>query len=63
MSWKGILYKKHKSLVVEVYTDLDWAGFIDARRSTTGYYSFLVGNLVTWKSKKQNIVARSSAEA
>lgn len=32
-------------------------------RSTSGYCTFLGGNLVTWKSKKQNIVARSSAEA
>ncbi|RVX21302.1 Copia protein [Vitis vinifera] len=33
------------------------------RRSTSGYFTFVCGNLVTWKSKKQNVVARSSAEA
>ena len=33
------------------------------RRSTTGYYTFLGGNLVTWKSKKQNVVVRLSAES
>ncbi|RVW46152.1 Retrovirus-related Pol polyprotein from transposon RE1 [Vitis vinifera] len=33
------------------------------RRSTSGYFTFVGGNLVTWKSKKQNAVARSSAEA
>ena len=33
------------------------------RRSTSGYCSFVSGNLVTWRSKKQNVVARSSAEA
>ncbi|RVW57580.1 Retrovirus-related Pol polyprotein from transposon RE1 [Vitis vinifera] len=33
------------------------------RRSTSGYFTFVDGNLVTWKSKKQNVVARSSAEA
>ncbi|RVX10895.1 Retrovirus-related Pol polyprotein from transposon TNT 1-94 [Vitis vinifera] len=33
------------------------------RRSTSGYFTFVGGNLVTWKSKKQNVVACSSAEA
>ncbi|XP_059591531.1 uncharacterized protein LOC132253455 [Vitis vinifera] len=33
------------------------------RRSTSGYCSFVWGNLVTWRSKKQSVVARSSAEA
>jgi hypothetical protein len=32
------------------------------RKSTTGFCTFVGGNLVTWKSKKQNIIARSSAE-
>ena len=36
---------------------------MDDRRSTSGYFTFVSGNLVTWKSKKQNLVARSSAEA
>ncbi|KAK2997970.1 hypothetical protein RJ639_026398 [Escallonia herrerae] len=41
----------------------DWAGAVDDRRSTSGYFTFVGGNLVTWRSKKQNVVARSSAEA
>ena len=32
-------------------------------RSTPGYYIFVGGNLVTWRSKKQNVMARSSIEA
>ncbi|KAL5724977.1 hypothetical protein ACHQM5_008176 [Ranunculus cassubicifolius] len=48
---------------IEAYTDVDWAGSIEDRRSTSGYFTFVGGNLVTWRSKKQNVVARSSAEA
>ncbi|RVW16197.1 Retrovirus-related Pol polyprotein from transposon RE1 [Vitis vinifera] len=61
---KGILFTKnvdHQS--IEVYIDVDWAGAVDDRRSTFGYFTFVGGNLVTWKSKKQNVVAHSSAEA
>ncbi|BAT87101.1 hypothetical protein VIGAN_05044300 [Vigna angularis var. angularis] len=43
--------------------DADYAGSIVHRRSTIGCCTFLGGNLVSWKSKKQNVVARSSAEA
>lgn len=48
---------------MKVYTDADYARSIVDRRSTTRYCMFLGGNLVTWRSKKQNVVARSSAEA
>ncbi|KAK2991285.1 hypothetical protein RJ640_024550 [Escallonia rubra] len=61
---QGILFTKnedHQS--VDVYTDADWAGAVDDRRSTSGYFTFVGDNLVTWRSKKQNVVARSSAEA
>ena len=60
---KGILFKRGAVLVLEAYTDADYAGSVIDRRSTSGYYTFLGGNLVTWRSKKQNVVARSSAEA
>jgi hypothetical protein len=60
---RGLLYKSNGSLRVECYTDADWAGSLDDRRSTSGYCTFVGGNLVTWRSKKQNVVARSTAEA
>ena len=60
---RGLFFKKENDRNVEVFTDPDWAGLREDRRSTTGYCTFVWGNLVTWQSKKQNVVARSSAEA
>ena len=50
-------------MTIEAYTDTNYAGSVSDRRSISGYCTFLCGNLVTWRSKKQNVVARSSAEA
>ncbi|KAL6220722.1 hypothetical protein ACLB2K_008478 [Fragaria x ananassa] len=46
-----------------VYTDADWAGNSLDRKSTTGFCIFVEENLVKWKSKKQTVVAPSSAKA
>jgi hypothetical protein len=45
------------------YIDADWAGCPDTRRSTSGYGVYLGNALVSWSSKCQNTVSRSSAEA
>jgi hypothetical protein len=58
-----ILYRPNGHLRIEGFNDVDWASSSSDRRSITGYCTFLGGNLVTWKSKKQMMVARSSAEA
>jgi hypothetical protein len=60
---KGLMFSKHGHLEVEGYTDADWEGSITDQKSTSGYFTFVGGNLITWRSKKQNVVARSSAEA
>ena len=60
---KEILFNKNGHFIVEGYMDADWASLSDDRCSTSGYFTFVGGNLVTWRSKKQGVIARSSAEA
>ena len=43
---RGLLYKNHGHLQVEGYTDADWVGSVTDRRSTSGYCTFVGGNLV-----------------
>ncbi|KAM2012318.1 hypothetical protein ACFX1T_024197 [Malus domestica] len=59
----GIFMQNNGHFTIEGYTDSNWAGNILDRKSTIGYCTLVGGNLVTWKSKKQFLVARSSAEA
>jgi len=60
---KGLWFKRNQHLDVEGYCDTDWASSVDDRRSTSGYCVFVGGNIVSWRSKKQEVVARSTAEA
>ncbi|KAH9318746.1 hypothetical protein KI387_020515, partial [Taxus chinensis] len=52
-----------KSLQLTGYCDADWAGDVDSKRSTSGFYFILGGGAVSWASKKQRSVSLSSAEA
>ena len=60
---KGLLFEDQGHEHMIGYTDVDWAGSPSDRRSTSRDCVLVGGNLVSWKSKKQNVVARSSAES
>uniref|UniRef100_A0A2N9J544 Reverse transcriptase Ty1/copia-type domain-containing protein n=1 Tax=Fagus sylvatica TaxID=28930 RepID=A0A2N9J544_FAGSY len=50
-------------LTLSAYTDADWAGDPDDRRSTFGFLIYLGSNAITWSAKKQPTVSRSSTES
>lgn len=59
---KGIKYGAD-DIQLSVYSDADFAGDVDTRKSTTGYVSIVAGGPVTWSSHKQKCVSRSTTEA
>ena len=59
----GLCITRSGSTLLSAFSDADWAGNPDDRRSTGGYAIFFGGNLVSWSSRKQPTVSRSSTEA
>ncbi|CAN6722333.1 unnamed protein product [Malus baccata var. baccata] len=59
----GIRYTHSSDFQINAYSDSDWAAYINTRRSITGYVVYLGSNPVSWQSKKQATVSRSSTEA
>ncbi|GAU44223.1 hypothetical protein TSUD_399870 [Trifolium subterraneum] len=59
----GILYKRNCELRLEGWSDSDYAGDVDDRKSTSGYVFMLGSSPISWSSKKQPIVTLSTTEA
>ncbi|KAG9442558.1 hypothetical protein H6P81_018412 [Aristolochia fimbriata] len=59
----GIFYSNSSTVALAGYSDADWAGNSDDRKSTSGGCFYLGTNLVAWYSKKQNSISLSTAEA
>ncbi|XP_057972819.1 uncharacterized mitochondrial protein AtMg00810-like [Malania oleifera] len=56
-------FSSHSFLTLQVYSDVDWARDPFDHRSTTGFLFLLGDSLISWRSKKQTVVARSSTKA
>ena len=59
---KGLVYKKRGHLVVKAYSNSSYAGDKGDKKSISGYCTYVGSNLVTWRSKKQDMVSTSSVE-
>ena len=59
----GVWYSKDTNDVLAGYSDADWAGNVDDKKSTSGGYFYVGNNLVSWMSKKQNSISLSTTKA
>ncbi len=59
----GLKFNQASSMLVSGFSDADWAGCPDDRKSTGGFVVFVGSNLISWSARKQPTVSRSSIEA
>ncbi|XP_050277843.1 secreted RxLR effector protein 161-like [Quercus robur] len=59
----GLWYSKDSNAYLVDYSDANWAGSVDVRKSTLGGFFYFGNNLVSWMSKKQNLVSLSMTKA
>ncbi|XP_062110327.1 uncharacterized mitochondrial protein AtMg00810-like [Humulus lupulus] len=61
--FQSLFFPSTSTLELRAYSDVDWGGDCTDRKSTTGFCIFLGDPLISWKSKEQTVVSRSSTEA
>ena len=61
--WYTLYFSFDNTISLHCFSDSDWEGCPDTRRSTSGYGIYLGNSLISWSAKKQNTVARSSSES
>ena len=59
----GLWHPSKKCFFLRAYSDVDWAGCVDDRKSTCGGAFFLGESLVAWISKKKTSISLSTTEA
>jgi len=57
------VYKKYGHVYISGYSNSGYVSDREDRKSTTGYCTFVRGNLMTWRSKKQDVMPCLSTEA
>ena len=58
-----LIYQRSDNLEVVGYSDLDFVGCVDSRKSTSGYIFMMANGAISWRSAKQSLVATSTMEA
>ncbi|KAL9812091.1 putative RNA-directed DNA polymerase [Arabidopsis thaliana] len=60
---QGLMFSANVELCLNAFSDADWEACKDTRRSVSGFCVYLGTSLISWKSKKQAVASRSSAES